>query len=77
MNLSRRAAPAGSQSVPTYPTARHHSIFSFHYTQAKKNETRHMDGDSEGDVFNQGECYNTSFVIHEERVQDQVDDADY
>jgi hypothetical protein len=45
-------------------------------TKAKKSETKGMEGDEDGDTFNYGECYNTSYVIHENGVQNACDDEE-
>ena len=41
--------------------------------KAKKIETRGMDS-NDGITYNYGECWNTSFVIHKESIQTEVED---
>ena len=42
--------------------------------KAKKKETRHMDSFDDDETFHCGECYNTSYVIHQEYVADTCSD---
>ncbi len=43
--------------------------------KAKMIESRHMDS-NDGKNFSQGECWNTSLVIHAKQIQDSVCDDD-